>query len=99
LSGISLGKAVYGSIFGAVTDAQGAAVPKAAVTITDLGKNLTFSTETNASVNFNYARLVPGKYRVKIEAQGFKASVQDVVVNVDTASPANFRPRALPFRV
>src|SRR5574341_499528 len=91
LSEVSFGQAVYGSIFGTVTDAQGAAVAKATVTITDLGKNLTFSTETNSSGNYTYSRLLPGKYRVKIEAQGFKASVQDVVVNVDTASPADFR--------
>lgn len=91
LPDISFGQAVYGSIFGTVTDAQGAAVPKANITITDLEKNLTFTTQTNASGNYTYARLVPGRYKVKIEAQGFKASVQDVVVNVDTASPANFR--------
>ena len=35
----SYGQAVYGSVFGTVTDQSGAIVPKATVTITNLGTN------------------------------------------------------------
>ncbi len=87
-----LGQAVYGSIFGAVTDQSGAAIPNATVTITDVSKNLSFTTQTNSSGNYNYTRLIPGTYRVKVEAPGFKAGVIDtVVVNVDRASEANLQ--------
>lgn len=86
----SVGQAVYGSIFGTVTDANGAAVPGAKVTITESSKNVSVQTETNADGNFNQTRLIPGTYSVKIEATGFKTGViEAVVVNVDTASPAN----------
>ncbi|HWQ35712.1 MAG TPA: TonB-dependent receptor [Blastocatellia bacterium] len=90
--GRSFGQAVYGSIFGTVTDAQGAAVPGAKVTITDLSKNTGTTVETNATGNYTATRLIPGTYRVKVEAPNFKTAILDnVVVNVDTASPADFQ--------
>ena len=39
-----LAQAVYGSISGNVTDASGAAVPNAKITITDVGKGVSFIT-------------------------------------------------------
>ncbi len=91
----TFGQAVYGSIFGTVTDSSGAAVPKAKVTITDPSKNLSLTTETNSDGNYSLTRLVPGTYRIKIEAPNFKASVQEnVTVNVDASTPANFQLQA-----
>jgi hypothetical protein len=88
----SFGQAVYGSVFGTVTDASGAALPKAKVSITNVSQNTSFDTETNDAGNFNQTRLIPGVYRVKIEAAGFKAAVQEnVTVNVDTATPVNIQ--------
>ena len=89
LPGKAFGQAVYGSVFGTVSDQAGAAVAKAKVTITNTGTNVSETTETNSSGNYNVTRLIPGTYRVKIEAQGFKSAVTDVVVNVDRASEAN----------
>jgi hypothetical protein len=87
---VSFGQAVYGSIFGTVTDPSGAAVPNATVTITNLGTNVSVTTKTNESGNYNQTRLIPGTYRVKVETGGFKVSVIDsVVVNVDTSSTAD----------
>ncbi len=84
------GQAVYGSIFGTVTDPSGAAVPNATVTITNIGTNVSVTTKTNESGNYNQTRLIPGTYRVKAEVSGFKVAVIDtVVVNVDTASTIN----------
>ncbi|MGH9800689.1 MAG: carboxypeptidase regulatory-like domain-containing protein, partial [Blastocatellia bacterium] len=87
LPGNSFGQAVYGSVFGSVTDQNGGAVAKAKVTITNTGTNTSETTETNTSGNYSVTRLIPGSYKVKVEAQGFKSSVVDgVVVNVDTSS-------------
>ncbi|MGH9851108.1 MAG: carboxypeptidase-like regulatory domain-containing protein, partial [Blastocatellia bacterium] len=84
------GQAVYGSVFGTVTDAPGAAVAGATVTITNVGTNVSETTKTNSTGNYNQTRLIPGTYRVKVEATGFKAAViETVVVNVDTASTVN----------
>lgn len=89
LPGKVFGQAVYGSVFGTVTDSSGAAVAKAKVTITNSGTNVSETTETNSSGNYNQTRLIPGSYRVKIEAQGFKTTVIDVLVNVDRATETN----------
>ncbi len=84
----NLAQAVYGSIFGTVTDQSGAAVPNATVVITDASKNAVVTTRTNSDGNFNQTRLTPGTYRIRVEAAGFKiAVVDDLVVNVDTRFP------------
>jgi len=88
--GAALGQAVYGSIFGTVTDSSGAAAPNATVTITNTGTNVSVTTKTNESGNYTQTRLIPGTYRVKVEASSFKVAViEAVVVNIDTASTAN----------
>ena len=76
---------MYGSISGTVTDSQGAVIPKANVTITSIERNSTDVVETNESGLFVKDRLLPGTYKVTIEAPGDKQGlVSSVVVNVDT---------------
>ena len=78
-------QAVYGTIVGTVTDATGAAVANAKVTITDIGRDVTQTTTTNDSGNYSQRFLIAGSYRVRVEAAGFKAYVQEnVPVSVDT---------------
>ncbi len=80
-------QAVYGSIAGTVYDSSGAGVPKAAVTITDLLRNVTYSTATNESGNYSQTHLIIGRYRVRVELAGFKAAVQEnVALAVDTVT-------------
>jgi outer membrane receptor protein involved in Fe transport len=85
----AMAQAVYGSIFGTITDARGSGVPGATVTITNTGTNVTETIKTDSSGNYNQTRLIPGRYRIKIEASGFKTAViETVVVNVDRVSEA-----------
>ena len=63
---------LYGSIVGNVTDAQGGAIPGAAVTIINKETNLTRETTTNAEGNYNLVNVLPGRYDVKISLQGFR---------------------------
>src|ERR1700686_1454989 len=80
-------QAVYGSIFGTVTDPQGAAVNGAKVTVTDKNKGTTEQTTTNESGNYSVTHLIPDPYSVKVEAQGFKgAEQQEVTVSADTGA-------------
>ena len=76
---LSFGQAIFGSIFGTVTDPQGAAVANATITVTDLGKGTTDSTTTNDSGNYSVTHLIPDVYSVKIESQGFKTFEQKTV--------------------
>src|SRR5215470_9883715 len=86
------GQAVYGNIFGTVTDARGGVVPNAKVTITEVSKNVSVTTQTNQDGNYTQTRLIPGVYRVRVEASGFKTGViESVSVSVDTASTANLQ--------
>ena len=85
----AIAQAVYGSVFGTITDARGSGVPGATVTITNTGTNVVETVKTDGSGYYNQMRLIPGRYRIKIEAGGFKTAViETVVISVDTASEA-----------
>jgi hypothetical protein len=86
----TVAQAVYGSIFGNVTDPQGAAVPNAKVTVTDMDKGTMQEATTNESGNFNVTHLIPGRYRVRVEASGFKAyEATDLQVFADQSIRVN----------
>jgi hypothetical protein len=61
------------AIVGQVSDASGAAVPSATVTVTDKETGLRRSASTNDSGRFNFPQLKPGAYLVKVEAAGFES--------------------------
>jgi hypothetical protein len=90
LSASSSAQAVYGSIFGTITDPQGARVADATVTITDLTKNVTTTSKTNESGNYNVTHLIPGRYHVKVEQAGYKIAIQNVEVQADVAARTDF---------
>jgi hypothetical protein len=60
------------AIIGQVSDASGAAVPGAAVTVTNKETGLRRSARTDDSGRFNFPQLKPGTYLVKAEAEGFE---------------------------
>ena len=64
-----------GSISGVVTEASGAVVPKASVTLLDVGRNQKSSASTDASGHYDFSQLLPGTYQVSVELAGFKKSV------------------------
>jgi outer membrane receptor protein involved in Fe transport len=76
LSPFAFGQAVYGSIFGNVTDATGAAVPGATITVTDVAKGTSVTTQSNSTGDFTVEHLIPDVYDVKVEASGFKGYQQ-----------------------
>src|ERR1700733_5139971 len=56
---VALGQAVFGSVIGSVTDAQGAGVAGAQVTVTSTTKNTVYEATTNDSGNFSVTHLIP----------------------------------------
>jgi carboxypeptidase family protein len=90
LSVSSRAQAVYGSVFGTVTDPQGARVVGAVVTVTDLTKNVTTTAQTNESGNYTVTHLIPGRYSLKVEHQGYKIIIQEIEVRVDVAARTDF---------
>src|SRR5258705_210249 len=78
-------QAVYGTITGTVTDAQGSGVAGAKVVVTSVTKGTTEEVTTNENGSYSVTHLIPDDYKVHIEAAGFKAhEVASVRVDVDS---------------
>ena len=69
----------YGSIVGTVTDPTGAAVADGQVTLTNAGTGDRRTDQTDGQGSYQFVNLVPGVYRVDIEAKGFKHLTRDQV--------------------
>ena len=73
----AFGQAVYGSIFGTITDTTGAAVPGATITVTDEAKGTTVTAESNGTGDFTVEHLIPDVYDIKVEMRsGFNGYEQ-----------------------
>ena len=80
-------QAVYGSIFGTITDPSGAAVAGAKVVVTSASKGTTFETTTNTDGNYSVTHLVPDAYTLKASGAGFKSfETANIVVSADSAA-------------
>ncbi len=85
-------QAVYGSIFGTVTDNTGAILPNATIVVTDVSKGTSVTVQANASGEYTVQHLIPDTYRVEAQAAGFSKSTADnVVVYADTAPKVNLQ--------
>src|SRR5947209_7648565 len=81
-SSVAFGQRDLGTITGIVTDASGAAVPNATVTIVEDATGVSHTTQTNDSGNYSMPTLKPGTYTITVESTGFqKAQQKNVVVN------------------
>jgi hypothetical protein len=79
-------QAVYGSVYGTVTDNTGAIVPNATVTVTDEAKGVSVTAQTNDSGDYRIEHLIPDLYDIKISAQGFATfDAQHVQIYADTS--------------
>jgi Carboxypeptidase regulatory-like domain len=75
---------VFGSIYGTITDASGAGVANAKITISDPAKGTSSEVITDAAGNYRKGQLVPDNYKVTIEAAGFQKVISnDITVEVD----------------
>ena len=84
------GQVLTGSVVGNVTDASGAVVSGAAVTLRDVDTNETRSTTTSSSGAYSFESIPPGTYEVKITQNGFSQELRSgVVVSVNTVARAD----------
>src|SRR5439155_18446495 len=60
------------SLFGTITDAQGAVVPGARVTVTNTAMGLSRSSRTDGSGGFVFPLLPVGTYSMTVEQPGFR---------------------------
>ncbi len=82
----ALAQAVYGSIFGTITDTTGAVVENATITVTDVAKGTSITLQSDANGGYRAQHLIPDTYTVSAAAPNFKtANAENVVVYADTA--------------
>ena len=80
VAGTCLAQSSRGSITGKVVDPQSAAVPAAAVTVTNAATNVVSRTTTNNTGYFEVNFLDSGNYVITVEMQGFKKLVRSGIV-------------------
>ena len=73
-------QSVYGTVTGTVTDTSGAMVGDVNVTLTNLDTKEARSIETNASGNYTFVNILPGRYRLEGGKAGFKKLVREPIV-------------------
>ena len=80
-----------GAILGTVTDASGAQVRGATVTLTNEGTNATLSTTTGSGGEYKFTPVSIGQYTVSVNFQGFTTMTEKhVPVNVGSEVVVNF---------
>src|SRR5829696_363982 len=80
-----------GQINGTVLDANGAAIPDATVTVTQIGTNAQRTVTTNEEGNYTVPDLPIGIYKVSVTKTGFKETIApNVTVNVASNTRQDF---------
>jgi hypothetical protein len=88
---VMFGQADTATIVGTVVDQSGAALPNAAVTLTNLGTNQKTVVKTDSAGSFVATPLKIGDYSIAVEAQGFKSATQTgVTLNVQDRLRVDF---------
>ena len=82
----AMAQAIYGTIYGQVTDPSGAAIPNAKITVTDVSKGTSVEVTSNASGEYQAQHLIPDVYSIEASATGFRAVKHtDITVAADTS--------------
>jgi hypothetical protein len=80
-----------GSILGAVTDASGAVIGGATVTLTNEGTAATLSTTVDSDGSYKFTPVRIGNYKITATSQGFQTTEQkNIAVNVGANVVVNF---------
>jgi hypothetical protein len=82
---------ISGEITGTVTDAMGAVVPRATVTLISADSGAKTVTTTSASGGYRFPLLQPGTYKVTATATGFGTVTEEVKVDLGQVSAANIK--------
>ncbi len=79
-----------GAVVGTVTDSTGAAIPGAALALTNTGTGLVLRQGTNASGGYTFASVPPGAYTLAVTATGFQRRlVKGLTIQVNKTATIN----------
>src|SRR5689334_17006860 len=77
---------LYGTLVGSVTDASGAALPGATVTIEQTETKLTRELVTDATGAYHFTAVPSGTYIVSVKMNGFRAFSRSVPVTLNSVA-------------
>src|ERR1700733_5821074 len=81
---------ISGDVTGTITDASGAAIPGATVTLSNVNTNANQTVTTNADGSYRFAFVSPGTYKLAVSATGFQTQQQaNVSVAAGQPTPVN----------
>jgi hypothetical protein len=86
-----------GGINGTITDPTGAVIVGAKIAVHSLGSGFTYTSETGPAGTFLLVNVIPGSYKITVEAQGFGRYIQNdfrVDVGATSALLATLKPGA-----
>lgn len=86
---LAFGQAIDGNIVGTVTDASGAAVVGADISVTNAGTNASAIGKTNGSGEYRFEHLPAGEYRITVKMKGFKTVSESVIVELNKTGTRN----------
>ena len=90
-SGLVLAQSTAGRLLGSVTDHSGASVANATVIVTDTQRGSSRTLMTDTAGAYVAADLIPGTYKIHVEAKGFKSAERsNVTIEVATDLRADF---------
>jgi hypothetical protein len=91
-AGSALAQEFRGTINGRVTDPSGTGIPGAKVTVKNNGTNEQSVVRTSDAGDYTAPFLMPGMYKITVEAQGFKQATRDnVQVRVNEQATSSFQ--------
>ncbi len=91
LAGSCVAQMSNGRIAGTVTDASGAPLPKASITVRQLQTNISKKIKTSASGTYDAPLLLPGTYELSVEAIGLATEIaRDIRLEVGSALTIDF---------
>src|SRR5262245_53153622 len=75
------------TLVGTLTDTTGSVIPAAKVTVVNTATSIVSESVTTSEGSYYIPYLIPGTYRIRIEAAGFKTYVRDGIILRTNESP------------
>ncbi|MBV8847329.1 MAG: carboxypeptidase regulatory-like domain-containing protein [Bryobacterales bacterium] len=77
------------SLQGVISDAQGAVIPSAIVTVTNSDTSASRKEVTDNSGTFRFLQVIPGPYKIEVQKPGFKTKAANMSLQVDVPATLN----------
>ena len=88
---VAQAQADLGSCSGVVTDATGAVIPSAQVTLINVATGAVRTTVTNSKGEYSVTQLLPAAYTVKFGAEGFSTASHVLQITVGSSNTVNVK--------